>query len=388
MKSTEKKVLIFDVLTILFLLLNIFAKNLFKGNSVFILLAILFVISVILFGFEKEKMLKNEKKKIIGTIAFFTTSFLIIIYGLGLILGYAITPYRIDLINIIKNILPIILILVITELLRYNLCHKTKRTITTYVLMIIMFTLIDLLVAFPLYDLSENEEILRILTIVLLPSISKNIMLNSFVEKYGYIPGIIYQLIMNLYIYIIPIYPNLGIYLESVITFLLPLLIKYVVESTLQVRERKIVVERNKKSKLVINILTGTMATIIIVIVLLYSNLTPYWIAIIGSGSMSPTIKVGDAIIIDKTIKDNPDTLKVGDILVFKINDSMYTHRIVEIEKENSSFYIKTKGDREGQVIDNWVLKKENIIGIVKTKIPYIGYPTVLLNRFISSKGE
>lgn len=387
MKKSEEKMLFFQVAIIIFMLLNVFAKNIFKGNAVIILLAILFAISVILFGYEKEKMIKRDKKRIITIISFFTVSFLIIIYGLGLIIGFVQTPYSLSPINIIKNTVPVILLLLITELLRYNLCKKSVSNITTKVLMVVMFTMIDILVALPIYDLSENEEILRMLTLIILPGISKNIMLNSFCEKYGYIPGIIYQLIMNLYIYLLPIYPNLGIYLESVITFLLPLLIKYVVENT-ATEEKKVVIERKKGKKLVVNIFTGIVATIILVIVLLYSNITPYWIAVIGSGSMSPTIKVGDAIIIDKNVQKEPEKLKVGDILVFKVNDLMYTHRIVEIKEENSSFYIKTKGDREGQTIDNWVIKKENIIGIVKYKIPYIGYPTVLLNRFIYNKGE
>ena len=31
--------------------------------------------------------------------------------------------------------------------------------------------------------------------------------------------------------------------------------------------------------------------------------------------------------------------------------------------------------------LDNWVVKNEEVIGVVKLKIPYIGYPTIWLSK-------
>ena len=148
-------------------------------------------------------------------------------------------------------------------------------------------------------------------------------------------------------------------------------------------KEKKVTIERKKAKNIFSNIFIGICVLLIVIIISLYSNIFSYWIAVVGSGSMSPTIQVGDAIIVDKTIKNHLENLKVGDILVFRMKDSIYTHRVVDIKEENSTYLISTKGDRKGQVIDNWTVKNDDIVGIVKFKVSYIGYPTVLLNRFI-----
>ena len=382
MKRIEKEMIIFELITILFLILNIFVKNIFIGNKVIFPIGILLFFSIVLFGFEKVKIINKDKKRIITVIIFYTVAFLIIIYGLGLFTGYVKSPYSFTFTNIIKNTFPVIFLLILLELFRYNLCHKSNKNKKIYFMMLIIFTALDLSIAIPSYDIKDYEEILKMLTLVVLPSITKNVMLIDFSYRYGYLPPIIYQLIMNLYIYLLPIYPNLSIYLESVITFLLPLIIKYIIDNTLT-KEKKVTIERKKTKKVLSNVCIGTCVLLIVVIVALYSNIFSYWIAVVGSGSMSPTIQVGDAIIVDKTIKNHLENLKVGDILVFRIKDSIYTHRIVDIKEENSTYLISTKGDREGQVIDNWTVKNDDIVGVVRFKVSYIGYPTVLLNRFI-----
>ena len=83
-----------------------------------------------------------------------------------------------------------------------------------------------------------------------------------------------------------------------------------------------------------------------------YPNLFGYTFFEIVSGSMSPTIEKGDMIL----VKLDTD-YKVGDIISFKEDDSVITHRIVEI-KENS--YV-TKGD-SNNTLDN-PITKDRIIG-------------------------
>ena len=83
-----------------------------------------------------------------------------------------------------------------------------------------------------------------------------------------------------------------------------------------------------------------------------YPNIFGYTFFEIVSGSMSPTIEKGDMII----VKIDND-YKVGDIVSFKEEDSIITHRIVE---KGDNYYV-TKGDANNTV-DN-PIKKEQIIG-------------------------
>ena len=87
-----------------------------------------------------------------------------------------------------------------------------------------------------------------------------------------------------------------------------------------------------------------------------YPNLFGYTFFEIVSGSMSPQIEKGDMII----VKLDTD-YKVGDIISFKDNDSIITHRIVQINDDN----IVTKGDANNTE-DNPITKNQVIGKTVK----------------------
>jgi len=85
------------------------------------------------------------------------------------------------------------------------------------------------------------------------------------------------------------------------------------------------------------------------------------------SGSMEPAIPVGGIVIIKPV---NPETLKIGDIICFKLSEpTSITHRIKNITDEG----FITQGDANNAP-DQWIVKKENVIGKAILTIPFIGY--------------
>lgn len=383
MKRNEKIILLLEMITILFLSLNVFVKNILTDYKLILFLLILFFISKFLIGFEKSKSL--EERKVIKQMLFYTIAFLVIKYGFGLLVGFLSTSYSLTIKSIFKNSFPILVIIIIEELYRYNICKKGDGNKLIIILSVIVFTLIDISLIVPNYDLSDLESSLKLAIVVVFPNIFKNIMLADFSNKYGFKICIIYQLIMSLYEYIVPIFPNLNEYLESIIMSLFPICILKLINMQFQ----KNMPEDIRNKHVISKILSGVIIMIMTITICLFSNLFPWWIAIIGSGSMTPTINVGDAIIIDKMSEDELPNLKVGDILVFRVDQSMYTHRIIHIDVKNDQYYIYTKGDRYGNVVDDWVVRNKDVIGVVKFKIPYVGYPTVWLNKLLKeSKNE
>ena len=91
---------------------------------------------------------------------------------------------------------------------------------------------------------------------------------------------------------------------------------------------------------------------------------------------MEAVIYKGDVVIVDQKYKDFTST----DIIAYKYNDKVVVHRIYKIIDINDSYYIYTKGDANKEY-DKYKITKDMIIGVVKFKIPFIGYPTVLLNE-------
>ena len=92
---------------------------------------------------------------------------------------------------------------------------------------------------------------------------------------------------------------------------------------------------------------------------------------IVLTGSMEPSINIGDVVIIKRVEKDK---IQVGDIITFKVDGqaTTVTHRITEmLEEEGNPIYI-TKGDHNN-ANDPDLVKYENIQGIMLFKIGKLG---------------
>lgn len=154
---------------------------------------------------------------------------------------------------------------------------------------------------------------------------------------------------------------------------------------------QEIVKRKNKETK--IKKVINTCIYIIFIPILLYNIIlivkaitnpkeTPSVLGIktyvIVSGSMEPNLNIGDIVIV-KSIKNREENIKVGDIISFRKGQSVITHRITNIEKdENGILRIATKGDNNNTEDDGRILIN-NIEGKVVQKIPKIGYVTILL---------
>lgn len=109
---------------------------------------------------------------------------------------------------------------------------------------------------------------------------------------------------------------------------------------------------------------------------------TPF--LVVASGSMTPTLNVGDVIVVKGV---NVEELKVGDIIVFNppkpyYNGVPWVHRIISIQKINGELYIRTKGDANIYP-DPFTLTKSEIIGLVIFKLPYIGLMSLNLWQWV-----
>ena len=90
------------------------------------------------------------------------------------------------------------------------------------------------------------------------------------------------------------------------------------------------------------------------------------------SGSMSPAVKVGGAVVSQKV---DPGTVQAGDVITYysPLDGRLTTHRVVEITSQDSLRF-QTKGDANEDP-DPYVVVGENVVGKVRFSIPYIGYP-------------
>jgi len=90
---------------------------------------------------------------------------------------------------------------------------------------------------------------------------------------------------------------------------------------------------------------------VLIILFILYTKgYLFFMIFCVPTGSMRPTINIGDLIITRKLSQKDISKLKVGDIIVFNYNGKNMVHRIIKIKKKNNKYYFDCKGDHINQI--------------------------------------
>ena len=93
---------------------------------------------------------------------------------------------------------------------------------------------------------------------------------------------------------------------------------------------------------------------------------------VVSSGSMIPTLNVGDIIIVRGV---DPHDVTVGTIIIFHSPyeyDMPIVHRVIAVLNSGDQLSFETKGDNN-EVQDGWRVPAANLIGVYVIKIPYVG---------------
>jgi len=124
-------------------------------------------------------------------------------------------------------------------------------------------------------------------------------------------------------------------------------------------------VRRRLIALLVVAFLTGSAA-----VVWSHVGLQAY---VVRTGSMSPTIQPGDAVL---DTAGHPD-LRRGEVVTFRLADGgLVTHRVHTVRGDA----VKTKGDAN-RTPDPWTVAPDQVVGTVRHTLPRMGYVMVYLQQ-------
>lgn len=373
MKRGYKKLLLFEFFVLILVLLNSFLfKFLNQFTIILFFLGLLFLFKFI-FGFEKDK--HRYTKNIIIEIFIILLMFFIIFYLFGLIVGFVKTNSYLNFYGLSNIIIPMFVTIILKEVLRYEILMKASDNKLLIILSCILFIIFDLFNVFSLNDFSSKYNIFLFLSLNLIPAISNNVVCTYLSIKTGYKPLIFYQVIIQLYSYILPIIPDVSEYIFSLIGLLLPIIIGRRIYNIFKVENDEDIVRNYKKKDYLI---LGFSSFIVIFLVYFCSGYFKYHVIAIASGSMHPYLNKGDLAVIEKINKDSK--LKKGTIIAYKYNGVTIIHRINRVVKINNEDIFYTKGDSNNEE-DKYKVKKSMISGIVKVNIDYVGWPIVWLNE-------
>ena len=371
-----KKNIVYLLELLLFIFVMVFSVF-FKNQTILsILIIALGIFSVIYFGLYRDNSyLKPVTARIVISCLL---SFLIITYGIGIFTGFNKTVFSLRFSYLFNTVLMTALVIVSEELIRYIICKNsvnTKKPIIIYTLILILLNTVTEISGF---KLDESESIFIFVSTVVLPVISRELLCSYLTYKVSYVPSLIFKLIMVLYELVMPIIPNLGYYLYASSNILICYFIYFICSKSIDKASKA----KTDVKKSYVRMLYVPILLFLIGIILLVSGLLTYKMIAIGSNSMVPAYYRGDAVIYKKI---DPLTVEKGDILVFRKDGVVITHRIVNIYDGEGSRIIKTKGDAN-ESEDSFMVYDSEVLGIVKCRVKYIGYPTLWLNELFRGR--
>ena len=378
MKRKDKRLLLFEIGLILFLLFNSFVFKITNQYILSAILAVVFVLMLIVFGFTNKP--RRNDKDIFLNIFTFILLYYFITYLFGFFAGFYRTAYNTSIKGIIYNSMPVLMLIGTSELLRYEINTHIVNNKLYLFLSFLIFVLIDFTIMVTIYNVFVPMELTKMVCLVIFPSITKNLLLTYLNYNTTYLNNIFYRLLMEIPVFILPIFPDFGEYINIIIKTVLPVLIFMSINTLFgYFSARRITSSKYNRNKMIFY--TGVTAMLITIIVLTSGNFK-YQALTIGSSSMYPKIQKGDVVILKKVHRNKLHTIKKGDILVHRHENRLIVHRVIEIKTTPNSINFRTKGDNNGTK-DAYMIKEEEVVGIVKFKIKYIGMPTVALNELL-----
>ncbi len=378
MKKDKIKLYFFEIIFLILLFIALFVSNKISR--------LLLSVVVMLFGilvkiiFKKKKIIYSFSKE----VTYLMIGFGLLHVGLFYLMGLVHFNFNRHLVlfgfkTIINFIIPYMIIIIASEVIRFTLLSqngKIRIRNTNYDyskgLTFIIMVLIDLIIYLGVYDLSRLEDLLAAIGFISFASISCNMFYNYYTKRFGIMGIILYRMITILYVYIIPVIPDMFIYFRSFLRMLYPYLMFLVLDNTFG--KKRFVMSYYERRKNVAFV--TSLIAFMVILTMIISCQFHYGVLVVGSESMTGAINRGDVSFFEKYHEQD---IKVGDIVIFHYDNIDIIHRVVDIKNVNGELRFYTKGD-VNKVNDPDYRIKKDIIGVNLFKIKFIGLPTMWLH--------
>lgn len=366
--SRDKKILYVSSFTLVLVLLGSLFLPRTSGRAITALILAVFAFAIFKLV-KKRPILDIHKKEVLLLMLAVGAVCLVVYYLTGIHFGFYLSSTPLSAGSFLKNIVPIAAIIIAIEIIRYVLLAQNAKLMG--LLAFVSGALSEVLVFSTLDYITTFNRFMDAVGLYLLPAITANVLYNFLSRKYGFLPNIVYRLIMSLYLYVLPVYPQTPDALFSFAKLILPLLI-YLFISALYAKRKNYESHRKKWASYVS---LGLSVAIMISIVLLISCEFRYRSIIIATESMTGEINKGDAIVYE--VYDE-QYIQEQNVVVFLKDGNRIVHRVVQIERIDGQNRYYTKGDANDDM-DAGFITDADIEGIVLFKLPYVGYANLLL---------
>ena len=304
--------------------------------------------------------------------------FQVLLYAIGgLFSSFGRSPYSFTPTGILTNLVFVGSMLVGMELSRAWLINRLgkKHAFLAVAFVAVLYTLLSLPLA-RITGLRPELASITYMNSTVLPALAENMLASLLALLGGPLAAIAYRGMLQAFWWFSPILPNLPWAFKGLIGTAVPV-VGLVVANTLRTsRPRHRQARREREGSL-----AGWIVTTVIAVAIIWFavGLFPVQPTTVISGSMRPTLDVGDVVIIAKV---SADTIKPGDIIQFREAEGITTvHRVIEIQEIEGNTVFITQGDANRRPDANPVLPA-NVVGKVIFNIPKVGWAAIAVKGF------
>lgn len=294
----------------------------------------------------------------------------------GLLGGFGRSPYDRSLLGIAVNFTALGTVLVAVERCRSWLVNRffRRRPLSGISGVALLFTLLQ----FPLnklLGLSGGKAMVQFVGTQFFPDLAENILATYFAFLGGPLPAIIYRGGMLAFERLSPVLPGSSWVAATLIGTITPLISLILVQQIY--REETGTVKASHQGAIGMGWFAASLASVLIL--WFCAGVFSYAPRVILSGSMTPTMKIGDVVI----VRDVPGSqVQEGDIIMFPVGGMKVTHRIVGVEDLGDQRGFITKGDAN-QDLDSDIVPESHVLGRVVMVIPKAGWLTMALRGWM-----
>lgn len=224
-------------------------------------------------------------------------------------------------------------------------------------------------------NLQTVEDSIKFGVATVAPAIASSFLLTYLAFNAGYWPQLTFRLGLVATLYLPPIIPKYDWYLTGISLLLLSIAVYIAIDRT-----RKDLAINGRHYRHARRAYDVMFAIVMVVLVLFMTGAFTYKPEIILSNSMVPVYSRGAMVIVQKA--DVMD-VEVGDIVQYRTAKHSVTHRVTAIDLTTDGSgerVFTTQGDNSPSPDEP--VKADQIVGIIRAQIPFIGYPTVWLSEF------
>lgn len=296
----------------------------------------------------------------------------------GLFAGFAKSPYVSTLQSFLANTILFCSVLFGLELSRTYLIKKGLESRVNISVLLFFSALFFMILRmqfldFIMLDTTDPASLSQFIGGSLIPLFTASLFASYLAYMGGAFASIGYLGVLQAFHYYTPLFPNPSWIILALVGTIAPAIGFLVIQDSIQYpSKRRTGGEKDP-------MLSGVAVTILCIILVFFSfgylGVNP---TIISSGSMRPTLDTGDVVVLEKV---NTESLQIGDIIQYKIQNVSTIHRVHDIIREENSLTFITKGDANTAADVNSV-SSHQITGKAIFTIPKIGLVPLMLKSF------